>query len=512
MSSDTSEPTDAGPPPPGGTIVFFDGTSNRRRLVTLGFGDLLAVSEDGQTLASWSYGDIRRADGPAGMLRLSCLTAPALARLEVRDAAITAELVSRCSRLDENRPGRGVAVIIGWSLAATLSIIAVVLFGVPLAADRLAPLVPESFERRLGDVADGQVKTLFGGKVCDDPAGQRAFSKLVNALRESAGMDTSVQSGVLATPVPNAFALPGGRVYLLNGLLAKAENVDEIAGVLAHELGHLRHRDNMRGLIYNGGTSFLIGLLFGDVTGSGALLFASRTLVTASYSREAEQNADTFAIDTMHRLGRPAKPMGELMFRITGKEGKGLSIISNHPLTEDRLARMSREDRPASGPPLLTSEEWRSLKAICDPNKVWLIGHVAVRHGRRGVCQAGRSAVLSTPAVPRCCSFSESAIALKSDDADTAQRARGSRAAPASVSAKPPGVRLNSKRPMLSSSPLSCRLTAGCVRFSEDAARETVPSRATVMKQRRAWVRGRSFIWSTSSTFSDPRDENCPCK
>ena len=68
----------------------------------------------------------------------------------------------------------------------------------------------------------------------------------------------------------------------------------------------------------------------------------------------------------MHRLGRPTKPMGELLFRVTGKEGKGLSIISSHPLTEDRLARMSREDRPASGPPLLTAEEWRSLKSICD--------------------------------------------------------------------------------------------------------------------------------------------------
>ena len=58
----------------------------------------------------------------------------------------------------------------------------------------------------------------------------------------------------------------------------------------------------------------------------------------------------------MHKLGRPPRPMGELMFRITGKEAnKGLSIVSGHPLTEDRLARMSREDRPASGPPLLTA-------------------------------------------------------------------------------------------------------------------------------------------------------------
>ena len=41
-------------------------------------------------------------------------------------------------------------------------------------------------------------------------------------------------------------ALPGGKVYLFSGLLARAENADEIAGVLAHELGHLRHRDGTR--------------------------------------------------------------------------------------------------------------------------------------------------------------------------------------------------------------------------------------------------------------------------
>jgi Zn-dependent protease with chaperone function len=172
---------------------------------------------------------------------------------------------------------------------------------------------------------------------------------------------------VLSTPVPNAFALPGGKVYLFNGLLAKAGNADEIAGVLAHELGHLKHRDNMRGLIHNGGTSFLIGLLFGDVTGSGALIFASRSLFTASYSRDAEQNADTFSIEVMHALGRSPKPMGELLFRVTGKEAdKSLSILASHPLTEDRLARMNHEDRPPSGPALLTPQEWRSLKAICD--------------------------------------------------------------------------------------------------------------------------------------------------
>jgi Zn-dependent protease with chaperone function len=353
----------------GGAAIYFDGKSSRRRLVTLAFKDRLELREAPDEVTEWNYADIRRADSPTGTLRLACLTAPALARLEIRDAAVAAELVSRCDRLDVNVPGRhGVAAIVGWSIAAAVSIIAVILFGVPLAADRLAPLVPQAFERRLGDVADRQIKAMVGGRICRTATGQAALVKLVNAVSESAGLDISIRTGVLSTPIPNAFALPGGTVYLFNGLLARAENPDQIAGVLAHELGHLKHRDSMRNLIYNGGTSFLIGLLFGDITGSGALIFVSRSLVTSSYSREAEQNADSFSIDTMRRLGRSPKAMGELLLRVTGKEvDKSLSILASHPLTEDRLARMSSEDRPPSGPPLLTPSEWASLKAICSP-------------------------------------------------------------------------------------------------------------------------------------------------
>ena len=375
MSSDSSEGTDSGSPasPPAlppleSTSVFYDGTSSRRHRVELAFNDRLDISENGTTLATWPFADIRRAEGAAGLLRLSCVTAPSLARLEVRDAALGVALSARCPQLnDKAAGGHGVSAIVGWSLAATVSIVAVIWFGLPYAADRLAPLVPNTLERRIGDAADGQIRFAFGGKSCNgNAAGRAAFVKLMKKLSTAAGIDAPVRAEVLDTPVPNAFALPGGRVYLFSGLLAKAENVDEIAGVLAHELGHVTHRDNTRNMIYSGGTSFLIGLLFGDVTGSGALIFASRSLITASYSRDAEQRADDFSIGVMHQLGRPTKPMGDLIFRITGNQGdKTLSILANHPLTEDRLKHLTDEDRPATGQPLLTAQEWTALKAIC---------------------------------------------------------------------------------------------------------------------------------------------------
>jgi Zn-dependent protease with chaperone function len=348
-------------------VTYLDGTSSRKRAVTLKLADRCEILEGEELVAAWPYADIRRADGPAGTLRVMCVSAPLLARLEIRDKTQAAELEQRCPSLDADLPGtKGVAVIVGWSVAALVSIVLMVLFVVPLAADRLTPLIPYAVEKRIGEVADKQVKVIFDGKQCENPAGKAAFLKLVETLRQAGEVDASADAAVISNEIANAIALPGGKIYVFEGLLAKAENVDELAGVLAHELGHVKNRDGLRNLIYNGGTSFLIGLLFGDITGSSAIIFASRELFQASHSREAERTADQTTVNIMRKLGRSPKPMGEFLLRVTGKEkGKGLALISSHPLSEDRLARMSQQDAPPTAPPLLTPAEWAALKAIC---------------------------------------------------------------------------------------------------------------------------------------------------
>ncbi|WP_420480725.1 DUF7092 domain-containing protein, partial [Bradyrhizobium japonicum] len=112
--------------------IFFDGVSSRRREVSLALGDALDIVEEGGAPVRWTYADIRRADSPAGILRLASTSAPPLARLEIRDAALAADVTARCMRLDEHQTSRrGVAKIVGWSVAAAVSIVCVVLFGVP---------------------------------------------------------------------------------------------------------------------------------------------------------------------------------------------------------------------------------------------------------------------------------------------------------------------------------------------------------------------------------------------
>lgn len=359
----------AAPSPPAGdaAAVFYDGNSNRKRRVTLQLNTKLDIAEDGAVIASWPYADIRQVDSTRAM-RLSSVSALTLARLEIEDNATADRIAARCPSLDAAQSGKQTGRIVAWSLAAACSIVLVTVFGIPLIADRLAPLVPFAIEKRMGEAVDRQARAILGGKDCTRPDGQAAFTKMVTKLKDAGGMATQLDAHVLSSSMVNAFALPGGKVYLLDGLLQRARNADEVAGVLAHELGHAQNRDGLRKIIQTGGSSFLIGLLFGDVMGGGAVLFAARSVIDASYSRDAETRADDFAIQGMHALGRSPEPLGELLVRMTG--GSRVStIIDSHPVSAERLERMKKDARPVTGEPILTAQEWQALKDICKGSK-----------------------------------------------------------------------------------------------------------------------------------------------
>ena len=204
--------------------VFFDGRSSRRRTVALTFGDQLLIAETdapaGRSLASWPYNAIRRVDGAEGALRLACTTAPPLARLELRDPAIRADILRRCPALDGPGGVSAVSVprIVSASLAAAAAILAMVWFGMPFLADRLTVVLPYAWEKPLGDAVDTRVRALFGAE-CEDPDGDAALHKLVGRLQEAARLPIAPEPVLLRSKVPNAFALPGGRVYVLSGLL-----------------------------------------------------------------------------------------------------------------------------------------------------------------------------------------------------------------------------------------------------------------------------------------------------
>lgn len=354
--------------------VFYDGESARRRTVSVTItASSLDLHEGSGWIASWPVGEVRRRDAPEGILRLTRDGTSSLARLEIADAETQAGIRVHCRHLDETVHRERTGRILFWSAAASLSILLCVFLLLPILAERLTPLIPESYERRLGTAVDNQVRAIFRGKVCEASDGVAALKTLVTRLQGANPLPMQADVVILDSKMPNAAALPGGRIYLFKALIDEAESVDEIAGVLAHEMGHVAHRDGLRKMIQAGGTSYLLGLLLGDVTGGGAIVVVSRHLVDSTYSREAEAAADDFAGRAMVTLGRPAHPMALLLKRIEKKhededDGNDFRIpafLSTHPVTDQRLKALEKQVPPRQGEPLLDQGQWRALKEIC---------------------------------------------------------------------------------------------------------------------------------------------------
>jgi len=254
-----------------------------------------------------------------------------------------------------------------WKATAVFVILsALALFGVYLAPGVIAPFIPQSFERKMGDAMVGD----FGGRFCAAPAGQAALAKLVRRIDPTA-IDIDVR--VANIGMVNAVALPGGKVVIFDQLLREAEGPDEVAGVLGHEIGHVHNRDVMQALLRQLGLSVVLGGVQGD---TGGYLNA---VIGLTYTRAAESRADTYAIDAMNRaLVTPAATAG--FFRRLAKlePGEGrtatmLGYVSSHPLSRSREQAFRGAARQgANYTPALTTQEWIALRRICrdDPDAV----------------------------------------------------------------------------------------------------------------------------------------------
>ena len=371
-----------------GPGTFFDGATSSRRQVALELGaeSLQIRGTAGELLAEWAYADLASLSAPEGVLRVGLARGPMPARLEVRDPALAAALEQRIGARARVRvtSRRTQLRVVGWSLAAAVSAALVAIFGIPALSEEIAPLVPLSLEQRLGVSLDRQVRLFLdrgskngpfecgGGQA--DAAGRAAFDKLVNRLATAAALPLPLRASVVRMPVPNAFAIPGGRVYVFQGLIDKANTPDELAGVIAHEMGHVAHRDGLRALLQSAGLSFVFGMLLGDFGGGGAAVIAVRTVLQSSYSRETEAQADAYGARLVAKIGGDPRALGAILIRIAGTPGAFTKILLSHPEAQDRAAAINAiaGPRPATGGGIgkpmfgmLEPAEWDALKRIC---------------------------------------------------------------------------------------------------------------------------------------------------
>nr|WP_087574642.1 M48 family metallopeptidase [Sphingomonas sp. CDS-1] len=256
-----------------------------------------------------------------------------------------------------------------WPAAGVFTAVAaLVVWGALEAPGIIAPLVPQSWENRMGDTMVGD----FGGRFCHTLAGDAALKAL------AAQLDPQHEARDIALaniPMVNAVTLPGGRIILFDGLVQQAKSPDEVAGVLGHELGHVRHRDTMTGLIRQLGLSVVLGGAGGNAGGylNGVL--------SLSYGRGAESAADGVAIDRMREARISPAATAAFFERLGGQEGEGteaqaMTWLSSHPLSAARRRRFAAAVKPgASYRPALDQAQWQALRTSCasDPKvaKFW---------------------------------------------------------------------------------------------------------------------------------------------
>jgi Zn-dependent protease with chaperone function len=124
-------------------------------------------------------------------------------------------------------------------------------------------------------------------------------------------------------------------------LVALAPDDDAILGVLAHELGHVQHRHVTASIIQASGLSMVAFVLWGDV--STLLAAAPVALMQATYSRESETQADTYAIHFIQAAGLRSASVAELFEAMQKQNGEeGGSVWSSHPDTGERAERFRR--------------------------------------------------------------------------------------------------------------------------------------------------------------------------
>ncbi|MDR2000705.1 MAG: M48 family metallopeptidase [Zoogloeaceae bacterium] len=220
-------------------------------------------------------------------------------------------------------------------------------WGLPWVAERTAPMIPPEAVTYLSQ----QVLKTVDGRILEPSAlPLERQQTLTEGMRRIADSDPALTNGRLlfrsAPKVgPNAFALPDGQIVLFDELVALADNDEEVLGVLAHELAHVKFRHGLRQAIQSSVVGAVVASYFGDI--SVLLSGLTAVLLESKYSRGFEQEADDYGAALMRRNGMSADGLAsmlEKMQRAHDKESPDSQShadwLSSHPETAARIKHL----------------------------------------------------------------------------------------------------------------------------------------------------------------------------
>lgn len=361
--------TDASSSPSNAYGRFSEGLKGEAydvQLVLAGTG--LVIHRKGAANITWPYATLAATDPITPHAVDAVLTSPSHpgAKLFAAEAAFVRQLAKKAPHLSlqaQNRRHLRKAALALGAVAASLALI----WAAGVSPARwIADLLPDKTRIALGkEVIDDMAGQR---RQCETPAGRQALDRLTKRLSAAAGPVHDFKIVVSDWDLLNAFAAPGEQIVLARGLIDKAETPDELAGVLAHEMGHGIERHPETSIVRNLGLAAALQLL----VGGGSLVSAGAYLAQLSYSRSAEREADVHALRILKDAGIAAQGLGQFFRRVMAIEtetpiGGALSkieVLRSHPMTTERIATVEASPGyPAT--PALDAGDWAALKGIC---------------------------------------------------------------------------------------------------------------------------------------------------
>jgi predicted Zn-dependent protease len=144
----------------------------------------------------------------------------------------------------------------------------------------------------------------------------------------------------------NAFAIPGGNVYIHTGLIDAADDEAELASVVAHELGHVIMRHGARHVSHSMGLDLVQQVVLGSDAGQASQIVGSiiEQGIITNYSRQDESEADRIAVQTLHKAGYDPAALSTFFAKLRDKYGDSpggvSSLFASHPPTAERMANV----------------------------------------------------------------------------------------------------------------------------------------------------------------------------
>lgn len=369
---------------------FFDGESGQRLEVDLALDHVartlqLTHPDLPEGLQHWPLDALRalsdqaRTDQLVLALRADAALDSALirtARLTLEDAETIRVLTHLCPDLKRREMAGGTARKVVSRIALAVGALALMITVIlPAMADTLATLIPLKREVAYGKTVVNQMERFLGGKsigglACTNPAGRAALDTMTARLTARRDLNYDLDIGVFDHRMVNAFAAPGGQIVIMRGLIDLATSPDQVAAVLAHEIGHVQARDTTRNALRAAGSAGLLALVLGDFAGGSAVVVVAEYTLNASYTREAEAAADIFALDMLAASDTDATALASFFDSLTGIKRimPDLPVyLSSHPETVGR-AQAARKFAETQGRtrPILNDTEWAALQGICN--------------------------------------------------------------------------------------------------------------------------------------------------